>query len=64
MEKGIKESLIEFLSAIFSGAIGGVLGTYIANYFNFHWLLLGLLVAALFLLSNKIFLLLFKKIFK
>ncbi len=61
MEKETKSSLNEFWSALFSGAIGGSLGTYIANLFNLHWALLGLLVAIIFLVSNKLFLILFKK---
>ncbi len=61
MKNETKTSLSEFWSALFSGAIGGSLGTYIANLLNLHWILLGLLVAAIFLISNKLFLILFKK---
>ncbi|RJS49285.1 MAG: hypothetical protein CIT03_03340 [Methanobacterium sp.] len=61
MKKEAK-SLNEFWSALISAAIGGYLGTYIANLLNLHWILLGLLVAIIFLISYKLFLILFKKI--
>ena len=61
MKKETKNNLNEFWSALFSGAIGGSLGTYIANILNLHWALLGLLVAIIFLISNKLFLLLFER---
>ena len=64
METKPKKNLNEFWSALLSGAIGGSLGTYIANLLNLHWLLLGLLVAIIFLISNKLILLLFEKLKK
>lgn len=62
MEKETKKSLDQFWSALFAGAIGGSLGSYIANLLELHWAWLGLLVAAIFLISNKLFLLLFEKL--
>ncbi|GEM_PF-3262406 len=61
MMKKAKKNLNAFWSALFAGAIGGSLGTYIANLFNLHWVLLGLLVTIIFLISNKLFLTLFNK---
>lgn len=61
MEKEAKNSLNEFWSALLSAAIGGSLGTYIANLLNLHWILLGLLVVIIFLVSYKLFLILFNK---
>lgn len=62
MKKETKKNLSEFWSALFAGAIGGSLGTYIAELFNLHWALLGLLVAVIFLASYRLFLLLFEKV--
>ena len=64
MKKATKNSLNEFWSALLAGAIGGSLGTYIAKALNLNWILLGILVAIIFLVSNKLFLLLFNKINK
>ncbi len=64
MKNKTKTSLNEFWSALLSGAIAGSLGTYIINLLNLHWILLGVLVAIIFLISNRLFLLLFKKLDK
>jgi len=61
MKKEAKKSLKEFWSALLAAAIGGSLGTYIANLLNLHWIFLGLLVVIIFLVSYKLFLILFKK---
>ena len=53
-----KRSLNEFWAAIFAAAIGSYVGKFITYIFNLHWIFLGILVAVLFLLFNKVFLML------
>lgn len=61
MKKENKKGLSEFFSALFAGALGGSLGTYIANLYDLHWVYLGVLVVIIFLVSNTLFRLLFKR---
>ncbi len=58
------KSLNEFWAALLAGAVGGSLGTYIADLLGLHWALLGLLVAVIFLTSNRLVLLLINKLTK
>ena len=61
MEKESKDGLCEFLSALCAGVVGAALGTYVTDALGLNWLFLGLLVAIIFLIAYKAFLVLFEK---
>lgn len=47
-------NLNEFWAALIAGAAGGSLGTFISDLLDLNWILLGLLVAIIFLAVNRL----------